>query len=165
VELSLRVPARWIEQSATLEIELPRNLACATCSGGGCDACGRSGAVSLRGRKEPVEIVQVTLPRGEITLSESSDRPKVLRLRIPERGGLSETESDLPRGHLLLSIRVGDEPDAGVAKVRRSIVPPPAAKSIPAVIANVSRGRAAAVLVALVVVLAVIAWQIARALR
>jgi hypothetical protein len=165
VELALRVPVQWLEQGAMLEIELPRNLACAACSGGGCDACGRSGAVTLRGRKEPAELVQVTLPRGEITLSESSDRPKVLLLRIPERGGLSETDSDLPRGHLLLSIRVGDEPDAGVGKVRRSIVPPPPAESIPAAIANAPRGRVAVVHVVLDVVLALHAWQIARARR
>src|SRR5256885_1157700 len=60
VQMSVGVPAEFIRDGATLQIELPRNLACAACEGGGCDACGRAGAVSLRGRADPAETVEVT---------------------------------------------------------------------------------------------------------
>ena len=49
VVMTLSIPLDWMLAGATLEFELPRNLACAACGGGGCDACGRSGAVTIRG--------------------------------------------------------------------------------------------------------------------
>ena len=108
---SLTVPADWLRQAATIEFELPRNLKCSACDGGGCDSCGRAGAVSTRRRKDPVERVQVTLPAGS-----DGDAPNSRRIvvRIPERGALP-ADSELPRGHLMLSIRPGQEADAGVA--------------------------------------------------
>ena len=53
-----------------VELELPRNLACAACGGGGCDTCGRSGAITLRipelgGLPEPGS----ELPRGVLLLT------------------------------------------------------------------------------------------------
>ena len=66
VEMTLSVPEEWVVEGATIEIELPRNLTCAACSGGGCDACERSGAVSLRGRKDPIELLEFTLPKRDV---------------------------------------------------------------------------------------------------
>jgi len=121
VEMALSIPAEWLEDGVTLSIELPRNLACAVCRGGGCDACARAGAVSLRGRKEPPELVEVTLPRREESAPESS-----LLVRIPERGGLPAEGVDVPRGHLFLSISAGTEVPRGVQRLAQPSIPPPA---------------------------------------
>src|SRR5688572_13362029 len=59
----IRIRREWLEAGALIEVEVPRNLRCAGCEGGGCDKCDRAGAVTLRGRAEPPEIIQVTLPR------------------------------------------------------------------------------------------------------
>jgi hypothetical protein len=102
----IRVPRAWLERGAVVELELPRNLVCAACDGGGCDVCERSGAVTLRERGEPADLVEVTLP-GE------QSEPFVIRL--PERGGLAPVGSGLPRGHLLLRVEPSAEADASVS--------------------------------------------------
>jgi len=63
----------------------------------------------LRGRSEPVEIVQVTLPKRASELGGGA-----ITLRIPECGGLSAPGSDLPRGLLLLSVLPAEGADPGV---------------------------------------------------
>jgi hypothetical protein len=102
----VRVPRTWLERGAVVELELPRNLVCAVCDGGGCDACERSGAVTLRGRGEPADLLQVTLPGAHA-------EPFVIRL--PERGGLPPLGSGLPRGHLLLRVEPSAQADANVS--------------------------------------------------
>lgn len=98
-----------------VELELPRNLACAGCGGGGCDTCGRSGAITLRKRSEPAEVVEVTLPaRGADELPDS----RGLTLRIPEQGGLPEAGSELPRGLLLLTVVPSSKSDPTVKLLR-----------------------------------------------
>jgi hypothetical protein len=104
----IRVRPDWLHVGATIEVTLPRNLECATCHGGGCDACGGSGALTLRGPKDPAETIQLTLPGGPPS-SETVGRGLVLR--IPESGGKAEADSGLPRGLLLLSVVADDEPD------------------------------------------------------
>lgn len=102
----IRVPRRWLETGALIEIEIPRNLTCAGCEGGGCDACDRSGALTVRGRGEPIGLLLVTLPSG---------KPEgAVVIRIPEHGGLPGEGTDLPRGHLLLRVEVGSKADPGV---------------------------------------------------
>jgi hypothetical protein len=127
----IRVPRRWLETGALVEIELPRNLTCASCEGGGCDACERSGALTVRGKGEPVGILVVTLPSG-------STGPVVIR--IPEYGGLANEGSELPRGHLMLRVEPGTKADASVmlapdrvmeAKVPTPLVPAPALERRP----------------------------------
>ncbi|HEX6271896.1 MAG TPA: hypothetical protein VFZ53_02595 [Polyangiaceae bacterium] len=124
----IRVPKDWIEEGSVIELELPRHLTCRTCEGGGCDVCERSGAVTLRGRGEPPDLVEVTLP--------ARPHHESFVIRIPERGGLASPESGLPRGQLFLRIEAADgsDPSASVAKVvpiivaaRRSLAyePPP----------------------------------------
>lgn len=111
----IRVPRLWLERGETLEFELPRHLSCAACEGGGCDACQRSGAVTLRGRQEPAEFVEVSLPRGA--------RSEPFVIRIPGRGGLPPEGSALPRGHLLLKVEpsASERASASVAVVGRTL--------------------------------------------
>lgn len=119
----IHVAAEWLEEGALIEFELPRNLKCATCEGGGCDKCERSGAISVRGRKELGEVVQVTLPvRGESSI-ESTSSGRSIVIRIPERGGISDNPN-LPRGLLLLSIVPADVPDPEVRRIERPKAPP-----------------------------------------
>lgn len=111
----VKVRREWLTVGEVVELELPRNLACAGCGGGGCDACGRSGAITLRKRSEPSEVVEVTLPaRPETELPDS----RGLTLRIPEQGGLPEPGSELPRGLLLLTVVPSTESDPSVKLLR-----------------------------------------------
>lgn len=128
VQMNLVVPAEWILSNATIEIELPRNLACANCGGGGCDACERSGAVSLRGRDEAAETVEVTLQASSVSDDVPSSRTRRIVLRIPERGGHAPKTAgaDVPRGNLLLSVRAGPAPPRGVTRLTGPSTPPEA---------------------------------------
>ena len=105
--LRVSVPPSWLAESAWIELDLPRMLACAACSGGGCDLCGRSGAVATRGRKELPEIVELRLPTSE----------RGATVRLPARGGLPESgDLTLPRGMLLLTITPGEAATEGVRR-------------------------------------------------
>ncbi|MCC6901754.1 MAG: hypothetical protein IT377_22475 [Polyangiaceae bacterium] len=119
----IHVAAEWLEEGALIEFELPRNLKCAACEGGGCDACGRSGAVSVRGRKELAELVQVTLPKRDESSLESTASGRTLVIRIPERGGIADSPA-LPRGLLLLSVVPADAADPEVRRIERPAPPP-----------------------------------------
>jgi hypothetical protein len=105
------VPQEWLDTGATIAVDLPRHLECAACSGGGCDACGGSGALTLRGREDAPETLQLTLPQNG---SDPGGRGVVLR--IPEAGGHATPGSDLPRGLLLLSLVRAAQPDANVRR-------------------------------------------------
>src|SRR5689334_17791612 len=85
------------------------------CGGGGCDACGRSGAITLRRRHEPAEMVEVTLPTRP---ADEQPDSRGITLRIPEQGGLPEHGSDLPRGVLLLTVVPSPEPDPSIKLLR-----------------------------------------------
>jgi hypothetical protein len=116
----IRVPRAWLEAGEIVELELPRNLACAACDGGGCDLCERAGAVALRGRNELPELLSVTLPTRK-----ANDTGGVLGvvIRIPEQGGLPAQGLSLPRGLLLLRVEPAEVADPGVVLVRPT--PPP----------------------------------------
>jgi len=58
--VSIIVPSNWLREGARLELVLPNKLRCDLCDGGGCDACGRSGA--YRAPEEGKKIA-LTLPR------------------------------------------------------------------------------------------------------
>jgi hypothetical protein len=109
------VRREWLLTGEVIELELPRNLACATCGGGGCDACGRSGAITLRRREEPAEFVEITLPARP---GDDAPDSRGITLRIPEQGGLPELGSDLPRGLLLLTVVPSPEPDPRIRLLR-----------------------------------------------
>jgi hypothetical protein len=111
----IRVPQAWLESGALIEFELPRTLACAACDGGGCDLCQRAGAVTLRGREELPELLQVTLPAR---LPEPNAGARSVVIRIPERGGLpAEHEPLLPRGLLLLRVDLAESADPGLTRI------------------------------------------------
>ena len=113
----VNVPSAWLDEGARIELELPRNLSCATCGGGGCDRCGRSGAITMRGRREPPEILEVELPSRPASEEPPSSGKRGVVVRIPEKGGMPEEGSSLPRGVLMLSVLVAAEPDPGVRRV------------------------------------------------
>ncbi len=126
----VRVPQDWIDEAAVIELELPRHLHCAVCEGGGCDLCNRSGAHTLRSRGEPAEIVEVTLPHRDRERRDPEPTPgsataptsRSFVIRIPELGGLPPEGSELPRGHLLLTVAPAATPDSGVKLVQRAPV-------------------------------------------
>lgn len=111
----VKVRREWLLKGELVELELPRNLACASCGGGGCDACGRSGAITLRQRDEPPEVVEITLP---VRPADEEPDSRGITLRIPEQGGLPERGSELPRGVLLLTLLPSSEPDSSVRLLR-----------------------------------------------
>lgn len=166
------VRPQWLDLGATLELELPRNLTCAGCDGGGCDACERSGALTLRGRKEPPEIVEVVLPRrapeaeppsAVLPQSELPASSKRRVVRIPERGGFAPEGSELPRGHLLIALVEGDEPGPGIVAVHLpEVAPLEAAPELP--VASAARRPMAVTIVAVAVVLFVALLVLARLL-
>ncbi len=112
VTMQIVVPETWFGKEVL--VVLPRNLRCAACDGGGCDGCGRAGAVSLRGREDQPTEIRVSLPARD------AERPGVC-LRIPEEGGTA-TNPELGRGHLLLTIKAGDAPSGEVSLVQVSPV-------------------------------------------
>jgi hypothetical protein len=126
----LRVPHAFLERGATVEFELPRHLTCAACDGGGCDPCERSGAVTLRGRGEPQELLELSLPKG--------DREDAFMIRVPERGGLPPAGSNLPRGHLLLRVEPCEESQASqsLRRTKPSLKPRPTLPSLRVVVSS-----------------------------
>jgi hypothetical protein len=120
---SIEVPAAWFEVGATLQISLPRLLSCARCDGGGCDACGRRGAFEQRasGIANEVAIVLPIQPAGSST---------AVRLRLPALGARAPAETELPSGHLLLTViphlpEPGWSPAANVQALDLPAVEPP----------------------------------------
>jgi hypothetical protein len=138
-----------------VEFELPRHLTCAACEGGGCDPCERSGAVTLRGRGDPIELVELSLPKG--------DRDEPFVIRLPERGGMPPAGSDLPRGHLLLRVEPCEESQASptLRRTKPSFKPRPKIPSLRVVASSQSR---AALLLWGVLVLAILTtiWILSR---
>jgi hypothetical protein len=147
---SIRVDPLWLERGEAVEVTLPRNLCCAQCAGGGCDRCGRSGAVSLWDRDEPPAVLELTLPRR--TREELQHEP-VIVLRIPDFGGFSP-ESDQPRGLLLLKVSAGSGADPSVVRAKPSAGSPARPASLRSLAPLPNRlmfGIVAVLLIALVV--------------
>lgn len=119
VKHRIRVKKKWLERGDAIEFVLPRNLACASCDGGGCDTCQGAGALSVRERTDPAEVVRVVLPA---TPMGDDDKLRAVALRIPERGGVSD-DAQLTRGLLILTVVGESEADAGVRRVHPSLVP------------------------------------------
>lgn len=110
----VRVKPEWLATGATIEFELPRNLACAACKGGGCDKCDRAGAITLRDRSEPAELVTVTLPHHTSDMETTASGRSIV-VRIPERGGLPDSPK-LPRGLLLLNVTPAQIADVSIVE-------------------------------------------------
>jgi len=106
----------WLLAGETIHLVLPRNLACASCEGGGCDSCGRSGAITLRERGEAPVSVTVTLPCR--SPEELREQPAFV-VRVPDYGGPAALP-DLPRGLLLLRITTSTGTDPGIVLSSRT---------------------------------------------
>jgi hypothetical protein len=109
----------------------------------------------MRGRNEPPEIVQVTLPEWS---SPEGEPTSSVTLRIPEQGGLPAEGSKLPRGLLLLTVIPDEQPDSGVRRATASLAPPP--ETVPAPPAPIRSANRAliAVAVAVAVFIAFLVW-------
>lgn len=147
----------WLLHGKLVELALPRNLTCAACEGGGCDRCGRSGAIALRARGEPAESLQLTLPKR--TSAELEEQPSFV-VRVPGQGGKEGTQEVEARGLLLLKITSSAKSDPGVRLVRRST---PVERVVEKVINAISAAPAASPhggrnRLSLVAVLVALAW-------
>lgn len=147
----IRVPQAWFEAGDVVEFELPRNLACAACNGGGCDVCERAGAITLRGRQELPEFLQVTLPVRKL---EMDGEARGVVIRIPEQGGLPPQHGEaLPRGLLLLRVELAEVADPGVSRVVQP-EPPTSRQRLSLRLPKPSRKQAQLLAVAVAIVLA-----------
>jgi hypothetical protein len=162
----IRVPRAWLEAGDMVELELPRNLTCAACEGGGCDTCERAGAISLRGRQEPPEILSVTLPKRQPDVDREL---RAVVIRIPEQGGLPPEQGEiLPRGLLLLRVEPAAVADRGVTRVATAARPLSQRVMLSLHIPASARGRArllaVAALIVFLVVLAILTFRRHRGL-
>jgi hypothetical protein len=96
-KLTRTVPRAWLSSDCTLTVVAPKLLGCATCDGGGCDGCAKSGAhridgdddarriaIPLRGADGGERLLRLVEPFGP------SCRLRVLLLELRE--GESATE-------------------------------------------------------------------------
>jgi hypothetical protein len=96
----IKVRREWLTVGEVVELELPRNLACAACGGGGCDTCGRSRGITLRIPEQGgLPPPNSDLPRGVLLLTVvPSPHPdpsvKLLRGVPSKRPPASIVESD-----------------------------------------------------------------------
>jgi hypothetical protein len=101
-KVKIEVPAAWAAGAALVEVSVPRTLVCARCEGGGCDGCGRSGA--LRGPAEAAaRVVRVRLPAA---LGDG------VAMRIAEPFGRAETITQL-----WIEVRPALAPSASVRRL------------------------------------------------
>jgi len=103
--LDLVIDRRWLSDECTIDVDLPRHLGCAACEGAGCKICGQSGAITVRDRSEPPEVLRLTLPRQTLDPGRAPDSKRALLFRVQGRGGLSDDGAGkVQRGRLLLRI-------------------------------------------------------------
>jgi hypothetical protein len=106
--LAIDVPAAWLAEGADLVVTAPARLACARCDGGGCDACGRTGAL-----KTPAEIddrvLRVRLPSPPSFIDGA---PQAIALRIPDPFG-----PDHDIAQLVLEVRPAREPSPNASRI------------------------------------------------
>jgi hypothetical protein len=101
-KLCIDVPAAWLESAVELVVTAPARIVCARCDGGGCDGCGRSGA--LRG---PVEAAARTL---SVHLPEGAGDGAVLRIVRPFGAAA-------PIEQILVEVRPAAGASVGVARI------------------------------------------------
>lgn len=106
VDLDISVPKGWMGRDVL--VLPPRRLSCAHCKGGGCDSCGRAGAITLCEKDEQPNPIRVTLPRTN---------GREVCIRLPEHGGAPMSEGEVC-GHLYLRVRTAEEPSPCVELLR-----------------------------------------------
>ncbi len=99
--LRIEVPAAWMNEGSAIEIAVPARILCDRCDGGGCDGCGRSGA--LRAPENSSDrAVRLQVPAG-------SGGGVALRIVRPF-GGEAAIEQ------LIVEVRAGASPSPGVVR-------------------------------------------------
>lgn len=114
--LRIEVPSRWLDAGAAIELTAPRRLVCARCDGGGCDACGRSGALCAP-EDAAARRVGVVLP--QVLASPQAGERRAVLLRLPEPFGPEHAIAQL-----LVEVHAADGPSPGVIRVDRALPPP-----------------------------------------
>ena len=104
-KLELRVPASWLVEGCAVEVAVPKLLCCARCDGGGCDSCGRGGAL-----RAPAELSQRT-----IQMSLPGEHTTAVQLRIAQPFDDSEIDQ------LLVHLHPGAPTTTGVRRVGTSM--------------------------------------------
>jgi hypothetical protein len=102
-KLELQVPASWIVDGCALEVAVPKLINCARCDGGGCDSCGRRGALRAPAEQQR-RTIQVSLP---------GDHTTAVQLRLVDPFVDSEIEQ------LLVCLHPGSPTTAGVRRIER----------------------------------------------
>lgn len=127
----IELPRAWLDEPCAIDLTVPSRLVCARCDGGGCDGCGRSGAL-----RAPLDMaartVHVELPRAA--------RGVALRIVEPfgPLGGIAQ---------LIVEVREGGAPSPGVIRREKALVKPRVAAAWPGM-ALVALAMAAAILIA-----------------
>ena len=140
--LDIVIDRRWLSDECTIDVDLPRHLGCAACEGAGCKICGQSGAITVRDRSEPPEVLRLTLPRQTLDPRRVSDCKRALLFRVQGRGGLpNDGAGKVQRGRLLLRIKfsgsvsscvriVGEDPVISSSTLTRADLVCPSNKSV-----------------------------------
>ena len=112
-KLELVVPKAWLAEGCALEVTAPKLLCCARCDGGGCDSCGRGGALRAPPRRAQ-RALQLSLP---------GDHTTAVQLRLVDPFADSEIEQ------LLVQVRPGTTTTPGVTRIEPALqlTPSPAA--------------------------------------
>jgi hypothetical protein len=105
--LAVEVPAAWLAEGADLVIAAPARLTCARCDGGGCDACGRTGALKSPAERDD-RLLHVRLPSP----TGAAGEPQAIALRIPDPFGAEQEIAQL-----LLEVRPAEQPSASVSRI------------------------------------------------
>jgi len=111
--LRVDVDPSWLRGPGTLELTLPRHVTCAACDGGGCSVCGFSGALALRDRDAPAELVSIGLSDLATDTTEGTEPTRRLAVRLPEYGAPSAV-AGVGRGQLLVTLMASTTPSANV---------------------------------------------------
>lgn len=93
VTMGIVIPSAWAADGATVTVAPKKRLVCARCDGGGCDGCGRGGAVVLSD-DDAARSFTVVLPAG---------MGEVAAVRVPRPFGKNS-----PIGLAVCVVRVGD---------------------------------------------------------
>lgn len=105
--MRIDVPRHWLTEGAELELVVPRILSCDHCDGGGCEGCGKSGALRAP-EAETARTLRLGVPSGH-------ERAVQLRLVDPFDG------SDVSQ--LIVEIHAADAAAAGVRRIEPLALP------------------------------------------
>gem|GEM_PF-1278845 len=120
----LDVPREWLAHGARVSFVVPSRVACARCEGGGCDGCGRSGALRLD-VPDARRCIELTLParasdgRGSRTAVEAF----VVRLVRP-------LGDEAPLEQLVVLVRAADVATSTCERVDHATPRPASTRSI-----------------------------------